>query len=63
MILQYRLPLHDDVVEERDCKPTIMGGRLVMMVVGRRRYPNGLEHLAEHDDILLHKRAAIVALC
>lgn len=60
VIVQYRLPLHDEAVDS-DCRPTMMGGRLVMTVVGRTRYPNGLEH-EEDEKIeanLLHSRAAM----
>lgn len=59
-MVQYRLPLHEEAVE-RDCSPTMMGGRLVTTVVGRTRYPNGLEHdEVKRDDILEQSRAAMV---
>ena len=59
-MVQYRLPLHEEAVE-MDCSPTMMGGRLVRMVVGSTRYPNGLEHdEVKRDDILLQSRAAMV---
>lgn len=61
--MQYKLPLQDEAVE-RDCKPTMMGGRLVRTVAGRTRHPNGLEHVEDgeekSEDILLQSRAAMV---
>jgi len=59
-MVQYRLPLQVAAVES-DCRPTIMGGRLVTIAVGRMRYPNGLEHVEEkREEIVLQSRAAMV---
>ena len=58
--MQYRLPLQAAAVD-RDCRPMIMGGRLVTTVAGRTRYPKGLEQEDENRaEILLQSRAAIL---